>query len=94
MNANFSEIDFELQRRADLITQLSADLTAAQERIRLLEGAIEGAPHGGLCDMNYGPCLELCEGCTERCKHAPSGINRKCTCWKAVLAPKEPTDGR
>ncbi len=88
MNANFSGIDFELQRRADVITALSADLTTAQEQIRLLEGAIEGAEHAGNCDSRH-QCF-VCDN-ENLWPDSERPHSNTCNCFKAVLAPKEPT---
>ncbi len=76
--------------------RLAADLTAAHARIQLLEGAIERQPCTDDCESNY---------CVQCGKHhdahdwnrggTPRFEPKPCNCWKkAVLAPKETTDGR
>ncbi len=91
------------------IERLSADLTAAQERIRLLEGAIEGAPHSEPCNHFRCACSVCGVVVTDHPDFMvmvgdeliPTGVCEgfhwiagKCNCWKSVLAPKETTDGR
>ncbi len=66
------------------LANATSQLTAAQERIQLLEGAIEGAEHGRHCKSHV-----QIVGLWHEVYFKPT--DEPCNCFKAVLAPKETT---
>ncbi len=75
--AEVSRLTEKMERAIASVAHFTHRYNEDQERIRLLEGAIEGAPHEENC------ATEVCDG---ECGSTPCRM--KCNCWKSrVLAP-------